>query len=213
MSLFGPPSAPDRFATILNGCGKALGKSFHARGLSAPLFWLIWGRLQGMITRFVALACQIREGRWKPPRPRAAASSAERPARVRKPDKLPYGRAGWVVHLGDHHVACCRSQLEWFLAHDAEVGRMMEIDPARMRRILRPLCRMLGAQLPEILRPPPRARAARGEPKARPAPSAKPPKSAKTPPPAPAPASAPFPSGGIRTEVPLVPLGILLMRT
>jgi hypothetical protein len=154
MSLFGPPSAPDRFATILNGCGKALGLEFHVRWSDAPLYWLIWGRLQGAIRRFVSLACRFREGRLKPPRPRPAARAEDQPARVRKADKFPRRREGWVVHLGGHHVAAYRSQLEWFLAHDAEVARLMAADPYRMRRILRPLCHMLGAQLPECLRQP-----------------------------------------------------------
>jgi hypothetical protein len=61
-----------------------------------------------------------------------------------------------VGGLGDHHVRGFGSQLAWFLAHDAEVARMMAVDPYRLGRILRPLCHMLGIQVPEPLRLPPR---------------------------------------------------------
>jgi hypothetical protein len=202
VTSFGPPSATDRFATILEGCGKALGLAFHTKGLSAPLYWLIWRRMQGAIRRFIWLACRVREGMLKPPRPRAAPRPDGEPARERKPDKLPRGRRGWVVHLGGHHVAAFASQLEHFLTHDAEVARMMAADPYRMRRILRPLCHMLGKPLPEALCSLPRKRPA--------AAAAAPPQAAALtpsapPPPAPWPASPPSWPGSAAPTAPSAP--------
>ncbi|MBV8402409.1 MAG: hypothetical protein JOZ17_27360, partial [Acetobacteraceae bacterium] len=52
-------------------------------------------------------------------------------------------------------VACRRSQLEHWLTTNAEAAAFIAEVP-QSRRILRPLCHMLGIELPEALRLPPR---------------------------------------------------------
>ncbi len=147
-----PTTPTDRFAGILDGLCRAVA----ARGggpdrLAGPLVILIWTRLRRLAVRFAALAARIAAGRQRrilsrrPPRP-----AQRRPSQRR----LPYG-PGWLLHVVPQARAY-GSQLQHLMA-DPEFAALVDAAP-QMRRLLRPLCRMLGVA------PPPPRRAADAPP-------------------------------------------------
>ena len=114
--------------------------------------------------------------RQRAPRPRQAPREKDPRSHV------PVRRHAWLGALLDHHVRAYASQLEFLLARPGAAA-LIAASP-RATRTLRPLCRMLGTELPAALRLPPRPRPARPKP-------AKPPR-AKGPSPGLAPGDQPF---------------------
>ncbi len=109
---------------------------------------LIWSRLRGLAAQVAALAARIEAGRHRryPSRrpPRAA-------PRRHLPRALPQSRA-WLLPLVPE-AASGASQLRHLLA-EADMAALLDAAP-QMRRLLRPLCRMLGVRLPPGLAAPP----------------------------------------------------------
>jgi hypothetical protein len=165
------PSTPaDRFALIVEGLCRVVAAR-HARGLAGPMIILIWTRLRRAGTRFASLLARFEAGTlpaFARPRRRAAcrasACSADpgedgRGAEMERGSppqggsatrsrgagpRLPRGVA-WLLRLAPE-TAGYASQLQYFLA-DPEVAALLAAAP-RMARALRPLCRMLGVELP-----------------------------------------------------------------
>ncbi len=140
------PAAPaERFALVIDGLCRAVAEAGGRRLLAGPLVILIWQRLRRLADRITALAARITAGRHRRVhsrrRPRPA---SRRPAQRR----LPHGPA-WLLPLVPQAGAHA-SQVQHLLA-DPEFARLVDAAP-QMRRLLRPLCRMLGVRLP----PPPR---------------------------------------------------------
>ncbi len=103
-----------------------------------------------------------------------APSPRKRPSGPRT--SFPNRRPGWLGTMLDHHVRNTASQLA-FLLHQPGVAETLAASPAAART-LRPLCRMLGVELPAPLRlppPPPRAAPPPKPPQANP-PGPRPPK-------------------------------------
>jgi hypothetical protein len=139
-----PPPPAERLACLIDGLCKAVA-AHGVRGLlTAPLLLLLWSRLRRMAVRARRLAARIDGG--MPP------ASPPRPARRRAPSRpymrLPRGLT-WLVRAVPA-TACGAAELQ-FLLDDPRMAAVAEAPP--MRRLLRPLCRMLG------VRPPPRAAA------------------------------------------------------
>jgi hypothetical protein len=114
---------------------------------------LIGRRLTLIRESFARLVARIAAETYKPRRPAAAPRRAP-VGPPRKPDLLPK-TAGWFLkYLPEARQ--CRGQLENLL-QDPEMAALMAAAPAAMRRPIRSLCRMLGAEPPAILALPPRA--------------------------------------------------------
>jgi len=133
-----------------------------------PLATPIWNRISRTRVRLARALAHLAAGHTRhPTQPRAP-----RPAPREKDPRshVPVRRHAWLGALLDHHVRAYASQLEFLLARPGAAALIAASPGAR--RTLRPLCRMLGTELPAALRPPPRP------PRARPA---RDPKPAKTP--------------------------------
>ena len=163
-----PTTPTDRFASILDGLCRAVAARGGGRDrLHGPLVILIWSRISRIAVRFAALAARIAAGRQRryparrPPRP-----APRRPAQR----SLPHGPA-WLLPLVPQ-ASGYGSQLQHLLA-DPEFAALVDAAP-QMRRLLRPLCRMLGVAPPPPPRteppPPPAAVAAAMPPPAAPGP-------------------------------------------
>jgi hypothetical protein len=134
-----PPNSPAaRLVLLLDELCAAIAARGAGGLLTKPLFFLLWGRLRRAAVRAIRIAARITAGTPPPaPRPR----TTPRPPRPPRPPtlRLPRGFA-WVVLLVPG-TAAFGTQLQGLLA-EPELARLAG-DPA-MRRLLNPLCRMLG---------------------------------------------------------------------
>ncbi len=148
-----PQTATDRFALILGAlCRAVAARGADKRGCgglaAGPVLVLLWTRLRRMATRFAALAARVRAGTLPSPAP-AGYRAASRPASP-PPHRLPRG-FGWLIRLAPE-AACHGSQLRHLLS-DPEFSALVSAAPA-LRRVLRPLCHMLGIEPAPSLTPP-----------------------------------------------------------
>ncbi len=136
------PTAPaERFARVIDGLCRAVAEGGGRGGLAGPLVILIWSRLRGLAVRFTALAARIQAGRHR----RVFSRRRPRPA-PRRPSRraLPQSNA-WLLRLVPQ-ASASGSQLQQLLA-DPEFAALADAAP-QMRRLLRPVCRMLGVRAP-----------------------------------------------------------------
>ncbi len=150
-----PPSFPaDRFAWLI----EALCKVVAARGgrcahrLPGPLIVWIWTRLCRIGIRVAALAARIEAGTYRPRRAphRPAPPPAPPPRPPRQAPPLPL-RTTWLLRLIPE-AGFGAAALKTMLAAP-EMAALLE-ENRQMRRLLRPLCHMLGARLPPLPAPP-----------------------------------------------------------
>jgi hypothetical protein len=171
-----PPAG--RFALIIDGLcrvvaarerlpnsGSPFLANFGPRGwtrVAGPVIALIWSRLRRMAVRFTALAARLQAGtlRWptrsvrrcertpeRNVREEPSQGNPQRPASPAPRPRLP-NDFGWLVRLAPE-TACYRGQLQHFLS-DPEVEELLAAAP-QMARVVRPLCRMLGVEVPKSL--------------------------------------------------------------
>ena len=132
----------ETLARIIDDLCKALAAQGIRGLMTTALLLLLWGRLRRTALRVRRLAARIaaggpliaRQRRPEPPRP-------GRPS----PPRLPRGCA-WVVRMVPG-TAVFGSQLQHLLT-DPEMAALAATPP--MRRLLRPLCQMLGVTPPPI---------------------------------------------------------------
>ncbi|MBV8578898.1 MAG: hypothetical protein JOZ58_28165, partial [Acetobacteraceae bacterium] len=152
-----PPPLPSCFAQLFALILKGLQKAMAANGPKAGAYQVLvnptWNRISRLSARFLALVAAFREGRLRPPRSRTRRSS--RKDGSPKPFRFP-SKFGWLLRFGSE-VACSRSQLEYWLNTNADAAAFIAAVP-QSGRIIRPLCHMLGIELPEAVRLPPRPR-------------------------------------------------------
>ena len=145
MPAAAPSQAPERLARIIDALCKAVAAHGIRGVLTAPLLLLLWGRLSRAAVRVRRLAARLAAGqplatprRPAPPRPNLA-----------RPPRLSRGFA-WLVRAVPA-TAGYASQLQFLLA-DPEMAELAQAPP--MRRLLRPLCQLLGVHLPPAPKPP-----------------------------------------------------------
>jgi hypothetical protein len=141
-----PPSPAARLADLIDGLCKAIA-AHGVRGLlTAPLLLLLWSRLRRMALRARRLDTRMASG--------APLSASRGTSKPRSSSASPYIRLPrgvlWLVRAVPG-TASGAATLR-FLLDDPEMAALTESPP--MRRLLRPLCRMLG------VRPPPAAQTA-----------------------------------------------------
>jgi len=113
----------------------------------------VWARISRARQRLARLFADLARGRLPRPRLPAPGRKGGQPA--------PYipRRAGWLVHVAGYQAAGHASQLHHLL-HLPEVQATLAAAPpaavAALSRRLRPLCRLLGVELPPLLAPPPK---------------------------------------------------------
>jgi len=127
----------------------------------------VWTRIARTRQRLQRLLTRIAAGH-APRKPCAA------PRRSGVSVPFPNRRDGWLPVMLDHNARNLASQLHHLL-HTEGVAQIIAASPGAVRT-LRPLCRMLGVDLPAPLRPPPRPPAPpRPVPVAAPPPTSAPP--------------------------------------
>jgi hypothetical protein len=136
------------FGTILNGL-KAVIAELAAKDRPRTQFLVqIWTRLNTTIQRFEKLVTHWRNNTLPRQRKRAP-----RPGRPSTTPSLPAGKR-WILNHVDHvNARAHASQLQHFLTSEACVAFLAEVP--RAGRILRPLARSLGLQMPGDPPPPP----------------------------------------------------------
>lgn len=137
-----PPAPADRLAGIIDLLCRSVAAQSAGGRLAGPLIILIWSRLRRIAGRFAGLAARFRAGKLV-----RRAATGRRPARPGRPQgkrPLPQGSA-WLVRLVPQ-AAAGASQLRYLLA-EPEMAALIAAAP-QARRLLRPLCRMLGVRLP-----------------------------------------------------------------
>jgi hypothetical protein len=135
-----PPA--ERLARIIDGLCVAIAARGIGGLLTAPLIFLLWGRLKRAALRVRRLAEKIAAGQTLSARPRNPAPP--RPGRP-PPPRLPRGYA-WLIRLVPA-AAPGASQLRALLT-DPEMAALAGDPP--MRRLVRPLCLMLGVTPPPV---------------------------------------------------------------
>jgi hypothetical protein len=155
--MHGPRPQPicfvEDFSLILSGLWSAIAPWGPKAGADQPVVAQAMKRVNRLRLRFLALVAAFRAGRLR--RPRLGRHRDVAKGNGPKPVRLP-SKFGWMLRYGSE-VACRRSQLEHWLTTNAEAAAFIAEVP-QSRRILRPLCHMLGIELPEALRLPPRPR-------------------------------------------------------
>ncbi len=141
-----PSSPAERLADLIDGLCKAIA-AHGVRGLlTAPLLLLLWSRLRRMAVRARRLATRMKAG--------APLSIPRRKAAPRSESSRPYVRlprgALWLVRAVPG-TAAGAATLQ-FLLDDPQMAEVAQLPP--MRRLLRPLCRMLGVRPPPIAKKP-----------------------------------------------------------
>jgi hypothetical protein len=144
MSAAAPPPIPpaERLARIMDWLCVAVAARGIGGLLTASLIFLLWGRLRRAALRARRLAARIAAGKPLVARPRGP--EPPRPGRPPSP-RLPRGYA-WVIRLVPA-AAAAASQLRALLT-DPEMAALVQAPP--MRRLLRPLCQMLGVEPPPV---------------------------------------------------------------
>ncbi len=134
-----------------------IGGGVHPCRIEAPLTVLIHRRLRLIARRFAALAARHAAGRLPPPAPpatRAPRAAPDEPRTPRVAPRFPHrlrGTHAWLVRHAPP-TAPYASQLQALLALP-ETRRLLAAAP-QLRRLLRPLARMLGVTLPTPLSDP-----------------------------------------------------------
>jgi hypothetical protein len=156
------PNPADRLALLIEGLCAAIAARGAVGALTAALQCLIWGRLKRTAARVRRLAVRIAGGQPLAA-PRRRAPEPSRPGRP-PPPRLPRGYA-WLVRLVPASAAGAAG-LQALLS-EPEMAALAQAPP--MRRLLRPLCQMLGVPPPPIPK----------RPAATPAPAPSPPPTAR----------------------------------
>ena len=145
-------SPVERLVGIIDSVCAAIAARGAGGVLTTPLLFLLWSRLRRMALRATRAAARIAAG-VPPSVPRPRASRPSRP----QPLRLPRGYA-WLVRLVPG-TAAYGTQLQALLADPLMAP--LAAAPS-MRRLLNPLCQMLGApKLPPVPSPQPAAAAPR----------------------------------------------------
>ena len=137
---------------ILTGMRAALAPHVNRDRTRTAVLLCAWTRIGRAASRFQALFTRWQSNTLPTPRPTRAARTTE----TRQKPYFPAGRA-WLAGTTDHHVRGRASQLQHLLAHP-DMAEFLAAAP-QAGRILRPLCHMLGIDLPQALLLSPRARA------------------------------------------------------
>ena len=157
MSAAAPSDLAGRFGFIIDELRHRLAFRAAKDRAFAPLLLILWNRLSRVIARFAAIAARQQAGTLrKPQQPRRPRGT---PATPPPRDPLPH-RRGWLRLWAPESIAY--GEYLRRLLEEPEMQALIEQAP-QLRRILRPLCRMLGVT-PPILQPPAPQRPARPKP-------------------------------------------------
>jgi hypothetical protein len=170
---FHPRNLSERFAELIGGFQRALGKQSNVNHpVAGPLLLLVWNRLAGIHRRFAILAEKVRTGTLRPPapprlRPARPGPTPSSPAMPR-PKNLFAQTAGWLPRMlpDTWHIGPSCQALQQLL-DDPDLAALAAAAP-QVGRLLRPLCRMVNQAPPPFLQLPERPRRPRPKPAPKP---------------------------------------------
>ncbi len=154
-----PPDAPHpaaEFATALDTILASTLLMIAAQFRLLGAFTLpIWTRFSRARVRLARLLAKLAAGTWRPSPPRAADPNRKHGA------PAPYSPRGRLrlIRKAGYHAAAFGSQLSFLLQNPNTQTLLATAPPealAAMARTLRPLCHLLGVEVPPALRPAPR---------------------------------------------------------
>eukprot|EP01037_Dinobryon_pediforme_P011511 gene11510-11606_t len=126
-----------------------IGGGVRPQLMAAPMIVLVWRRVKRVEVALLILMARVVAGRVPVVRPRAVCGDVVEvlPGAV---DRAAVGdfvprRSGWLVEVVGYEAAACRSQLEHLLSEPEMAALVRDVPQAR--RLLAPLCRMLGVVL------------------------------------------------------------------
>ena len=165
-----PLPVTDRFSQIINDLWAIVWSRVGAGATATTLVVMVLGYIRRTERRFHALVARIEAGTLRPPRPRtipgatprAAPSPDAAPDAAKRSHNLFPRTYGWLCVLIPYQAAAAGWALNLML-DDPAVRPMIEAEPGRFGRLLRPLCRMVGAD-PLCLRQPKRQRRKKEKP-------------------------------------------------
>ena len=150
-----PSTLTGRFALIIEGLCRVITARCAAAGDAGDtarvvIFFLVWDRLRRITVRFAALAGQLRTGtlRYRVPsllRDRDRADTGWDKDLRYKPERLP-NHFGWLLELAPE-ADDFRGLLQDLLQVPEFAGLLQSV--TQVERLLSPLFRMLGVQVPE----------------------------------------------------------------
>ncbi len=134
-------SVADRMALTLDGLGQAVAARILGGAMQAVMILLVWRRLRRIEGQIRGLLARFRAGRlWV----RRVSPGGVRGAHGGSgPALLPRG-FGWLLALVPQEAACFAGQMRGVLAEPEMVALLAAAPQAR--RVLAPLCRMLGIE-------------------------------------------------------------------
>jgi hypothetical protein len=141
----------NRLTCFIDGLCKTIGTDAPTRGIGAPRAWAAWNRVRLLGDRLITLAERAQVGKIR-------VVSAPRPAPGPRAPRSSRARCGAAASLPQEFAWLRRllpetAQYEEILSDllcDPELAVLVEKAP-QTRRVLRPLCHLLGVQAPELL--------------------------------------------------------------
>jgi hypothetical protein len=121
--------------------------------MNGPMIILVWTRVRRVEAAFLALLERVRSGRYRGGWVRVSDPGEDNAARARvriaaqSRRRLPV-RFGWLIGMMPYEAAGYGSQLRTIL-EEPEMAALLG-DVAQARRILGPVCRMLGVEIPGV---------------------------------------------------------------
>lgn len=134
-------TALDRFAIALEGLCRVVAARMHRDVLVSAVLMLVWRRVRGVEARIRGLMARFRAGRVLVRS--ALRTGGRRGVQVVGSAALPRGFA-WLLPLVPFEAAGFAGQLRAVLAEPEMIALLAA--SAEARRVLRPLCRMLGIE-------------------------------------------------------------------
>ena len=162
MNFPNPLTVADKLSLILGGLARAVAAQSDPRRpggpLAAWLLMLVWTRVMRTQTRILRLLALFQDGRLRVMTPKRAVTVGPGPTRPARAGRTRAGAKGvplklsWLLPLVPCAAANFACQLRLALAEPEMVALLRACPQAR--RVLAPLCRMIGIEA-ELLSPPP----------------------------------------------------------
>ena len=147
-------SPSDRFALTTAALCRAVAACLGRGLMSAGMIVLVWRRVRRAECLFLALVKRVRSGRFRGGWVRAVlagcggARCGEARATTGLECRLPL-RFGWLMGVMPYEAAGYAGQMQTVLAEPEMAALLRDVPQAR--RILGPVCRMLGVEIPGLL--------------------------------------------------------------
>ena len=144
MTVIAFPSVADRLALTLDGLCRKVAARVAGGMMATWMILLVWQRVRRVERQILRLLERFRSGRLVV---RVAGVTRSGGVRVRRSGAGLPRRFGWLLPLVPQEAAGFASQLGVLLDEPEMVGLLAA--SAQARRVLAPLCRMLGVSMPE----------------------------------------------------------------